>query len=148
MEPSFRGGMVNRVAELLAHHASAEAPAPRPLSWQSTRRAFRIAGHGLVDAWLREPHLRLHTYAAACVLIAGYACRLSRAEWMWICFAIGLVLFAEVMNTAIERTVDLAVGLRPDPLARYVKDVAAGCVLVAVIIAVTVGLMTFLPHLH
>ena len=145
MEPSFRGGIVNRVAELL--ESSAHPTLVRPLSWHATGRAFRVAGQGLTDAWMREPHLRLHTYAAACVVAAGHACRLSRMEWLWAAFAIGLVLFAEVMNTAIERTVDLAVGLRPDPLARYVKDIAAGCVLIAVAVAVIVGLVTFLPHL-
>ena len=118
----------------------------RPLSWRSTRRAFAVAIRGLWEVWLREPHLRLHTYTAACVIAAGHWCRLARMEWLWITFAIGLVLFAEVMNTAIERTVDLAVGLRPDPLARHVKDVAAGCVLIAVGIAVIIGLVTFLPH--
>ena len=118
----------------------------RPLSWRSTRRAFAVALRGLWEVWLREPHLRLHTYAGACVIAAGHWCRLSRMEWLWIAFAIGLVLFAELMNTAIERTVDLAVGLRPDPLARHSKDVAAGCVLVSVAIAVIIGLVTFLPY--
>ena len=118
----------------------------RPLSWRATRRAFAVAGRGLWEVWMREPHVRLLTYAAACVIAAGHWYRLSRMEWLWIAFAIGLVIFAELMNTAIERTVDLAVGLRPDPLARHVKDVAAGCVLVSVALAVVIGLVTFLPH--
>ena len=140
--------MSNRLAPFeFSPSAPAEPIAQvRPLSWRSTRRAFAVAIRGLWEVWMREPHLRLHTYAAACVIAAGHWCRLSRMEWLWIAFAIGLVLFAEVMNTAIERTVDLAVGLRPDPLARHVKDVAAGCVLIAVSIAVIIGLATFLPH--
>ena len=77
----------------------------------------------------------------------GVVCHLTLTEWLWISFAIGLVIFAELMNTAIEDTVDLVVGLRPDPLARRVKDVSAGCVLVAAILAVLIGLLTFLPHL-
>jgi undecaprenol kinase len=68
-------------------------------------------------------------------------------EWLWVAFAIGLVVFAELMNTAIEQTVDLVVGLRPDPLARRIKDIAAGCVLVAAVLAITIGVFTFIPHI-
>jgi diacylglycerol kinase len=68
-------------------------------------------------------------------------------EWLWISFAVGLVLFAELMNTAIEQTVDLVVGPRPDPFARQVKDIAAGFVLVAAVIAVVIGVLTLGPHL-
>jgi diacylglycerol kinase (ATP) len=50
------------------------------------------------------------------------------------------------MNTAIEQTIDLAVGLAPDPLARQVKDIAAGCVLVAAVMAAVIGVLTFLSH--
>ena len=140
--------MSNRLAPFEFSPSLPETPIAtiRPLSWRATRRAFAVAGRGLWEVWMREPHVRLHTYAAACVIAAGHWYRLSRMEWLWIAFAIGLVLFAELMNTAIERTVDLAVGLRPDPLARHVKDVAAGCVLVSVALAVVIGLVTFLPH--
>jgi diacylglycerol kinase len=51
------------------------------------------------------------------------------------------------MNTAIEQTVDLVVGSRQDPLARQVKDVAAGFVLVAAMIAAVIGTLTLVPHL-
>ena len=81
------------------------------------------------------------------VIAAGIWLNLALIEWLWISFAIGMVIFAELMNTAIEQTVDLAVGLRPDPLARQVKDVAAGCVLFACLLAVVIGVFTFGPHL-
>jgi len=73
--------------------------------------------------------------------------RLSLREWTWIVVAAGFVLMAELMNTAIERVVDLAVGLRPDPLARQTKDLAAGFVLVASASAAIIGLLIFVPHL-
>lgn len=93
----------------------------------------------------------------------GVWARLPLLEWLWVSFAIGLVIFTELMNTAIEQTVDLVVGLRPacaaqlgtplgaagrpDPLARSVKDVAAGCVLFASLIAALIGCFILGPHL-
>ena len=120
----------------------------RPLQHGRTRReAFRCAFQGLRDAWKTQLNLRLQTMCGCCVVALGAWVRLSLIEWLWVSFAIGLVLFAELMNTAIEQVVDLAVGLRPDPLARRVKDLAAGCVLVAAILAAVIGSFTFWPHL-
>ena len=102
---------------------------------------------GLRDAWDTQPNLRVHCYAAGGVLALGLWFRLALLEWLWVSFAIGLVIFAELMNTAIEQTIDLAVGLAPDPLARQVKDISAGCVLVAASLSIVIGTLTFLPHL-
>ena len=110
-------------------------------------QSFHFALEGLRDVWQTQPNFRVHTYAAVGVSALGLWCRLSPTEWLWVVFAIGLVIFAELMNTAIEQTVDLVVGLRPDPLARRVKDVAASCVLVACLIALIIGGLTFFPHL-
>ena len=109
--------------------------------------ALRCAVDGLRDAWQSQPNLRIHVYFGAAMLMLGVVCRLSLTEWLWVTFAIGLVVFAELMNTAIEQTVDLVVGLRPDPLARRIKDVSAGCVLIAALLAVTIQSLTFIPHL-
>ena len=110
--------------------------------WQ----AIRCALQGLREAWWSQPNLRLHVMIGGAVTATGLLCRLSLTEWLWVSFAIGLVIFAELMNTAIEQTVDLVVGLHPDPLARQVKDIAAGCVLVAACLAAVIGGLTFLPH--
>lgn len=106
----------------------------------------RFALHGLRDAWRTQPNVRLQVSFGVIIIALGLWCRLLVAEWLWVSFAIGVVLFAELMNTAIEHTVDLVVGLRHDPLARRVKDVSAGCVLVASVLAAVIGLLTFLPH--
>ena len=113
---------------------------------RSRRQALRCAVRGWMDAWQSQPNVRLHVYVGVVAVTAGIWCRLAVTEWLWVSFAIGLVLFAELMNTAIEQTVDLVVGLRPDPAARQVKDIAAGFVLVASILAAVIGTLTFLPH--
>ena len=114
---------------------------------RSRRQAVGDALQGLCDAWRTQPNLRLHVVAGFCVIGFGVCIRLSLIEWLWVSFAIGLVIFAELMNTAIEQTVDLIVGLRPDPLARRIKDVAAGCVLVATLLSIAIQTLTFIPHL-
>lgn len=110
------------------------------------QRSLACALQGLRDAWKTQPNLRFQVAFGAGVFIVGWICGLILIEWLWVSFAVGLVIFAELMNTAIEQTVDLAVGRSPDPLARQVKDVSAGCVLVAAIIAVVIGAFTFGPY--
>ena len=109
--------------------------------------ALRCALRGLRDAWASQPNLRIHASFGGCLLALGVWCRLAVTDWLWVSFAIGLVIFAELMNTAIEETVDLVVGLRPDPLARRIKDISAGCVLVAALLAIVIQSLTFVPHL-
>ena len=119
----------------------------RGMMRRTRMHSLRDALHGLQDAWRTQPNLRLQICAAIGVVVLGMLVRLSAIEWLWVSFAIGLVIFAELMNTAIEQAIDLAIGLAPDPLARQVKDLAAGCVLVAAVLAVIIGSLTFLPHL-
>ncbi len=152
--------MQNRIA---AHLQQPQQPLQQPITalkgtaiWVTARRSQRArsrwhvllcAVRGLRDAWLTQPNLRIHTVFGISAVILGGWVHLGLTEWLWISVAIGLVVFAELMNTAIEQTVDLVIGPRPDPLARQVKDIAAGFVLVTAVTAVAIGCFTFLPHL-
>jgi diacylglycerol kinase (ATP) len=80
------------------------------------------------------------------VLAAAIYFRLSTDEWRWIILAIALVWLAEGFNTAIERLSD-AVTVEPNENIGYAKDVAAGAVLMAAVIAVVIGVTIFLPRL-
>lgn len=92
-----------------------------------------------------QANARIHLVAAVLVIIAGFVFGISRGEWCAIVGAIGLVLAAEGINTAIEAVVDLASpGLHP--LAERAKDVAAGAVLLAAVTAATIGLLVFAPR--
>ena len=141
---------MNRVAFWLPEAPAAE-PTPqaigRPWRSRSLRQAMRCALQGLQDAWQTQHNLRLHVYAGAAVITAGAWLHLALMEWLWVSFAIGLVIFAELMNTAIEQAVDLTMGLRPDPLARHIKDLAAGCVLIAAVVAIVIGALILVPKM-
>ena len=92
-----------------------------------------------MQAIRQEPHLRFHLMAAAFVL---YFQRYFALELALLVLTIALVISAELINTAIERTVDLCCPQR-NPLAKLAKDAAAGAVLVSAIASVGVGLFLF-----
>ena len=66
--------------------------------------------------------------------------------WMIIILCIGVVIAAELFNTAIEKLVDL-VSPQQHPVAGQVKDIAAGAVLVCAATAAIIGLIVFIPYL-
>ena len=142
--------MINRLTQLDRQSLPGVVTSPeshqvraRTTRWHSVRCALQ----GLREVLRSQPNLRLHVCAGTGVIALGTWLGLSLTEWLWISFAIGLVIFAELMNTAIEQTIDLVVGFNYDPLTRQVIDIAAGCVLVAAIIAVVIGALTLGPHL-
>lgn len=67
-------------------------------------------------------------------------------EWLFLIFAIGIVLITEALNTAFEIDIDLT-SPTYHPYARDTKDVAAGAVLLAVIMAGIIGFIIFLPKI-
>lgn len=112
----------------------------RSLLW-----SFNYAIQGIVFALRTQRNMRLHVLAAAVVLIACLVLHIGGFGLMAIVFAICLVLVTELVNTAVEATVDLATE-HLDPLAKIAKDVAAGAVFVASINAVVVAyLVMFEP---
>ena len=80
------------------------------------------------------------------VIIAGLLFRISTAEWIAVIFAIGLVLAAEAVNSAIERLSDV-IQPEKDERIRDVKDISAGAVLICAITAAIIGIIVFLPKL-
>lgn len=90
--------------------------------------------------------MRIHATAATAVAAAGLWLRVGLADWLWLGAAATVVIAAELMNTAIERAVDLASPER-HPLAKTAKDAAAGAVLVTALFAAFVGLAVLGPPL-
>ncbi|SEA17590.1 diacylglycerol kinase family protein [Pedobacter hartonius] len=107
-------------------------------------KSFGYALSGITYTVKTQMNFRIHLAIILLVGIAGWYFRLSAAEWVWIVLTIGLVLVAELLNTAIELLVDL-VSPGFDVQAGRVKDIAAGAVLVAAGISVVTGLIIFVP---
>ncbi len=100
--------------------------------------SFGYAFAGLTAAWRSQPNVRIHLLVAAGVVAAGLLLRIAPAGWAIVALAIGLVVAAELFNTALEAVVDL-VSPQDHPLAKRAKDVAAAAVLVAALAAVAAG---------
>jgi len=108
------------------------------------KRKFGAAFHGIRSSWSSEPSLTVHLICTPVVLGIAALSRLQPLQWAAIILAIGLVITAELLNTAVETVVDM-VSPNYSEQARMAKDVAAGAVLVAAITAILVGLCVFIP---
>lgn len=111
-----------------------------------TIKSFRFAGQGLSYLLRTQPNFLIHCLAAVLVVALAVALGTTRPEIAVLILTIGVVLVCEALNTALEALVDLA-SPSYHPLARIAKDVAAGGVLIAAIVAAAVGLMILGPPL-
>lgn len=109
-------------------------------------RSFQNAMRGIRAAVLSERNMKIHLTVAVFVIVISFLFKLSVGEWLLVLFAIGGVIALELINTAIERAVDLVTD-EYHPLAKEAKDMAAGAVLVFAILSVIVGLVIFFPKL-
>lgn len=109
-------------------------------------KAFGYAFVGIRSAVLAERNIQIHLFVSVVVISFGIWLSLSPVEWIFILFAIGGMLSLEMLNSAIERVVDL-VTKEFHPLAKDAKDIAAGAVLLYAIISVIIGVIIFLPKL-
>ena len=113
---------------------------------QKRGAAFKYAFKGVYWLFIHESHAKIHLCAAVCVIFAGFIFHISSSEWCVICLCIGLVFTAEGVNTAIEKLAD-KISKEKDPLIGIAKDVAAGSVLLAVLSALAIASIIFIPKL-
>jgi undecaprenol kinase/diacylglycerol kinase (ATP) len=108
--------------------------------------SFRFAVSGLWYALRTQRNTRIHLIVAAVVIALGVWLNLSPGQWAVLTLTIGFVLVSEMLNTVAETLVDL-VSPGYHPLAKTVKDVTAGAVLLTAIVSVIVGLLVLGPPL-
>ncbi len=107
---------------------------------------FAFAFRGLGYVLVREPSGRVHMACAVAVVLLGLALRVSAGEWAVLSLAMGSVMGAEALNTAIERLADRVSQEREEAI-RIVKDAAAGGVLAISLGAALAALAIFGPKL-
>ncbi|NPV09370.1 MAG: diacylglycerol kinase family protein [Anaerolineae bacterium] len=108
--------------------------------------SFVCAGRGMSSALASQRNLRIQAVIGAVVVIAGLILNLRALEWAAVVLSMSGVFTAELINTAVERAVDLACP-RYDDGARLAKDASAAAALVAALSSVVVGLLVFVPRL-
>ena len=105
-------------------------------------------GHAVDGIWdlvKHENNAKIHVISTLLVILVGLKLEFLAIEWLWISLAVACVWVAELINSALEKMVDM-VSPETNPLAKKVKDYAAGAVLVMAIWAVFVFCLISLPH--
>lgn len=104
--------------------------------------SFNYAIEGIIYAVRTQRNMRIHMLVSLLILTACFFYNLSKGEILILTLSITLVIFAELINTAIECTIDI-ISNYYHPLAKIAKNTAAGAVLVTAINAIFVGYLIF-----
>lgn len=108
--------------------------------------SVNCAIEGILQAAKTQRHLRYHLYVAIIVLFVSYMLGVNRTDFLIISIMAVLVIFAEMVNTAIEYIVDL-VSPEYNEKAMEIKDTSAGAVLITAFAAVVIGYIVLFPYL-
>ncbi|MBA9025474.1 MULTISPECIES: diacylglycerol kinase family protein [Bacillaceae] len=109
-------------------------------------KSFGYAFSGIIQAIKSERNMKIHVVTALIVICFGFYFSLSGIEWLFILLAISGTITLEMVNSSIERAIDLATD-QIHPLAKEAKDFAAGAVLIYAIFSVIIGIIIFLPKI-
>lgn len=109
-------------------------------------RSFGYAIEGFQYAFRSDQNLIIHILTAVVVISLGIYFQISRFELITLSIMVVLVLIAEMMNTSIEKVVDL-ITTDHHPSAKIAKDVASAMVLLTAVSAVIVGILVFYPYM-
>ncbi|MEA1963297.1 MAG: diacylglycerol kinase family protein, partial [Patescibacteria group bacterium] len=109
-------------------------------------KSFKYAFKGLRKTFKEEQNLKIQAIAACAVLVFAVYFNITRTEWMFLIFVIGLVILMEIANSAVERVTDV---LKPriHDYVKEIKDITAAGVMVASFIALIIGAIIFLPYI-
>lgn len=116
----------------------------KPQRWTDK---VNLAIEGIIYSVKTQRHMRYHLAAALAALLLSLVVNISREEFILLSMAIILVLVTEMLNTALEVTIDM-ISETYHPLAKLAKDIAAGVVLIASVGAVILAYLILYPALR
>ncbi|MFD0762681.1 diacylglycerol kinase [Lutibacter aestuarii] len=107
-------------------------------------KAVKYAAKGFWILITSEKSIIAQVIIGILITIVGFIMNISATEWMFQIFAIGLILVAESLNTAIEKISDF---IHPEYHKKigHIKDISAGAAFFAAIFAVIIGLIIYIP---
>jgi diacylglycerol kinase (ATP) len=108
--------------------------------------SFKYALRGMLLIMKKEHNIWIQLILSAIAIVLGFIFHISKTDWLLVILCIGLVLSAEIINTAVEELIDLISPQKNDRVG-IIKDIAAGAVLVAAIAAFIIGILVFLPYM-
>lgn len=109
-------------------------------------KSFQYAFYGIKILLKEEHNARLHFFALILVVMAGVIFKISLTEWISILIVSGMVISAEIFNSAIENISDFISPEKHDQIKK-IKDLSAAAVLLGSLVAVIVGLLVFIPKI-
>jgi Diacylglycerol kinase len=115
-------------------------------SLASRLSSFKYAFDGIFTMIKEEHNSRIHLFAAVLAILLGIFLGLNVIEWSLIIIIISLVFITELVNSAIEKIVDI-IDPEMNPRIKIIKDFAAASVLISAIISVIIGGFIFIPKL-
>ncbi len=105
---------------------------------------YALAG---IRTFFKEEHnARIHLIATIAVVVVSFVLPVSRWEIIALTLSIGFVWVAEILNTAIEKTMDL-ISTEKDKRIKTIKDLSAAAVLLSAFVAVGIGCLIFIPKI-
>jgi len=113
-------------------------------SVRSRLKSFYYAGAGIRQFFRQEHNARIHLVAAIVVALLAWRLKVSGSEAVALVIVVGLVWVTEMLNTCLEKAMDM-ITTEHHPQIKIIKDLAAGAVLIAAIIALIVGAIIFIP---
>lgn len=112
---------------------------------QNFNNTFKNARKGMRLSLKSERNLRVHLFIAVLVLITAFCLNFSVTRFCILIMAIAAVVSAEMLNSAIEFSLDAIFHNRYSRMVGMAKDIAAGAVMVVTISAIIVGVLLFAP---
>jgi diacylglycerol kinase (ATP) len=116
------------------------------INFKKLLKSFTYAFEGITYALNSDQNLIIHFIVAMIVIAAGMILKVTPNEMAILGITILFVIATEMINTALEKMVDL-ITKEHRMEAKIAKDVSSGMVLISAIGAVLIGLLIFIPHL-
>lgn len=109
-------------------------------------QSLKYALEGLRITYKEHKHFKIELFFALIVIVVSFIFRLNIFEFLFVLTAVVFVLLLEIINTLIEETLDFL--FKEDhQTIKFIKDLSAGAVLIAVIYSLIVGFTIFLPKI-
>ena len=118
----------------------------KKFSWKERGNSFSFAWQGIKALFRTEHNAWIHAGLTIAAITLSVILKISRAETIVLILAMSLVWITEIINTAIEKSMDF-ISKEKHPQIGLVKDLAAAAGLIAAITALIIGTIIFLPKL-
>lgn len=113
---------------------------------QGFNNTFKNARKGFRLVFKSEMNIRVHLIIAILVLAAAHILNFSSIEYCILLIAIAMVIVSEMLNTAIEFTLDSIYHNKYSKMVGMAKDISAGAVMIASVVSALIGIIIFGSH--